>query len=269
MRRVWALVAAGVVWAAVALAQGPVPKPIESPTAADLAGGARAYTQYCARCHGMNGTGGTGPPLARPKLRRAADEPAILDILVNGIPGSAMQPAWMLSEPETRQLAAYVRSLGRRPDEPLPGDPARGAVVYARAACATCHVIDGDGVALGPELSDIGLRRGSAFLRESLSDPGAAMPVRPVFYEPYEYPAFQVVRARLHDGTEISGTRVNEDAFTVQLREPDGRLHSLRKSNLQELAPTGTSPMPSYRDRLTDTELNDLVAYLMTRRGTR
>jgi putative heme-binding domain-containing protein len=269
MRNPCVSVITGLSWVAVATAQGLVPTPIESPTADDLAGGARVYTQYCARCHGMDGSGGMGPPLARPKLRRAADEPAILDILVNGIPGSAMQAAWMLSERETRQVTAYVRSLGRRPEEPLPGDPSRGAAIYARVGCAACHVLDGEGLAIGPELSDIGLRRGSAFLRESLRDPAAALPVRAVLYEPYEYPAYQVVRARRHDGTEIAGLRLNEDAFTVQLREIGGRLHSLRKSDLLELVPTGTTLMPSYRDQLTDAEMSDLVAYLMTRQGTR
>lgn len=254
----------------VASAQAPAPKPLKRATAADLKGGAKAYTTYCARCHGLDGTGGMGPPLARPRLRRAADDAAIIDILMNGIPGTAMMAAWSLSEAEITQVTAYVRSLGRRPVEPLPGDPAAGQAIYARAACATCHIVDGSGSGLGPDLTDVGTRRGSTFLQESLLDPGAARPERPVPYEPYGYPAYEVIRAQPRAGAEVLGVRVNEDSFTIQLRDPQGRLHSFRKAELQRLQPQPEmSLMPSYRDTLTAAEINDLVAYLMMRRAAR
>jgi putative heme-binding domain-containing protein len=253
-----------------AAAAGPQLKPIEQVTAADLEGGAKVYTMYCARCHGLDGSGGMGPPLARPRLRRAADDAAVIDILVNGIPGTAMMAAWSLSEPEITQVTAYVRSLGRRPAEALPGDPARGQTVYARAGCAACHIVDGEGSGLGPDLSDVGTLRGSAFLRESLIDPGAARPERPVPYEPYGYPAYVVVRAQPRGGAEVLGMRVNEDTFTIQLRDQQGKLHSFRKTELQTLrAEPAMSLMPSFRNTLKEAELNDLVAYLMMRRDAR
>jgi putative heme-binding domain-containing protein len=254
----------------VVAAQGPRPRPIENPTAADLQGGARTYTTYCGRCHGLGGNGGTGPPLARPRLRRAADQAAIIGILIDGIPGTSMLGAWSLSEREILQVTAYVHSLGQRPEEPLPGDPARGRAVYARAGCATCHIVDGEGSGLGPDLTDVGRRRGAAMLRQSLLDPGAVKPERAVPYEPYGYPAYVVVRAQARGAAEVIGVRVNEDSFTVQLRDPQGRLHSFRKADLQYLhADSGTSLMPSYRDALQGGEINDLVAYLMMRRAAR
>jgi cytochrome c oxidase cbb3-type subunit III len=130
-------------------AQAPAPAPLKRATAADLKGGASVYSTYCARCHGIDGAGGVGPPLARPRLRRAQDEAAIIGILVDGIPGTAMMAAWSLSEREMRQVAAYVRSLGRRPPERLPGDPPKGKGVYTRLGCATCHIIDGEGAGIG------------------------------------------------------------------------------------------------------------------------
>lgn len=252
----------------VAAARGQVPTPLATPTAADLSSGARVYEVYCARCHGLDGSGGSGPPLARPRLRKAADEPGILTILVEGIPGTAMQSAWMLSEVEIRQVAAHVRALGQRAPEPLTGDPDRGRGVYATAGCATCHILDGDGTAVGPDLTEVGVVRGAAFLRESLLDPAAAHPTRAVVYEPYDYPAYVPVRAQPRQGAEVVGVRVNEDAFTIQLRDKTGRLHSFRKADLQRLAfEPGTSLMPSYRGQLDGPQLDDLVAYLMTRRG--
>jgi cytochrome c oxidase cbb3-type subunit III len=251
-------------------AQGPVPTPLEHASPTDLASGAKVFGKFCSRCHGLEGTGGMGPPLARPRLRRAADEAAILDILVNGIPGTAMMPALWLSELETRQVAAYVRSLGQHPVEPLPGDPARGQAVYARSGWAACHIVNGEGAGVGPDLSDVGALRGAAFLRQSLLDPAAARPERPVPYEPYSYPAYLVVRARPRVGPEVAGVRLNEDAFTIQLRDQQGRLHSLRKADLENLrAEPETSLMPGYRDILKGPDLDDLVAYLMTRRGDR
>jgi putative heme-binding domain-containing protein len=251
-------------------AQAPAPAPLKRATAADLKGGAHVYSTYCARCHGIDGTGGMGPPLARPRLRRARDEAAIIGILVDGVPGTAMMAAWSLSEREMRQVAAYVRSLGRRPPEPLPGDPTKGQAVYARLGCAACHIIDGAGAGIGPELTDIGRQRGAPFLRESVLDPVASRPERPVPYEPYAFPAYVVVRVRPRGGAEVVGVRLNEDAFTIQLRDQLGRVHSFRKADLERLQPEPeTSLMPSYRDQLGGTELDDLVAYLMTRQGGR
>lgn len=244
------------------------PAPLGAPTAADLASGAKVYEVYCARCHGLDGSGGSGPPLARAKLRRAADEAGVIAILIDGVPGTAMQSFWSLSELEVRQVAAHVRALGRRPVESMPGDPERGRAVYGRADCATCHLIDGEGATIGPDLSDVGLLRGAAFLRESLLEPGRAHPVRAVAYEPYEAAAYVPVRVQPIAGAEVAGLRVNEDAFTIQLRDATGRLHSFRKADIRTMVvERNSSLMPSYRGQLDDTQIADLVSYLMTRRG--
>ncbi len=270
MRQRLLVITLSLAWPSVAAAQALAPKPLERATAADLEGGAKAYATYCARCHGFDGTGGMGPPLARPRLTRAADEAAIIGILVDGIPGTAMMAAWSLSEREIRQVAAYVSALGRRPTEALPGDPALGRAVYSRVGCASCHIAHGEGSGLGPELTDVGRLRGAEYLRESLLDPGAARPERAVPYEPYAYPAYVVVRAQPQAGPQVTGVRVNEDAFTIQIRDPQGRVHSFRKADLQGLLPEpGTSLMPSYRDTLRGDDLNHLVAYLMTLRVER
>jgi putative heme-binding domain-containing protein len=247
-------------------AQAPVPTAAPSP--ADLASGAKVYEVYCARCHGLDGSGGSGPPLARAKLRRAADEAGVIAIVSGGIPGTPMPAMWSLSELEVQQVAAHVLALGRRPPEALPGDPARGRVVYDRTACATCHLIDGEGATIGPELSEVGLVRGAAFLRESLLEPGRAHPTRAMDYEPYEAMAYVPVRLQPRAGGEITGLRVNEDPFTIQVREATGRLHSFRKADLQTLVvEKDTSIMPSYRGQLDEAQIADLVSYLMSRRG--
>ena len=63
----------------------------------------------------------------------------------------------------------------------------------------------------------------------------------------------------------ISGVRVNEDTFTIQIRDTSGKVHSLLKSNDLALSKDlKKSPMPAYRDALTAAELDDLVAYLVS-----
>jgi cytochrome c oxidase cbb3-type subunit III len=263
------ILAVCVVSTTVAAAQARGPDSLANPTAADLAHGSKLFTGYCSRCHGADGTGGMGPPLARKRLRRAANDAGIIDILKNGVPGTNMAAAFWLSDLEIVQVAAFVRSLGTRPEEPLPGDPTRGREVYKRSGCATCHIVNGDGAGIGPDLSDLGAQRGASFLRQSITDPAAARPERPIPYEPYSYEAYLVVHAQLQSGQEIVGIRINEDAFTIQIRDQQG-IHSLRKRDLQRLvADRTTSLMPSYRETLKAGDLDDLVAFLMRLEVTR
>jgi putative heme-binding domain-containing protein len=269
MTRAPLVVIAGLLAAAAAAQPPPAPKPIASPTAEDLQRGHALFDVHCARCHGAGGAGGLGPPLVRAKLRRAADDESLLLLLTEGLPGTAMGAAWQLSERETAQMAAYVRALGRAPAEALPGDPARGRTIYeGRGGCAACHIVRGTGGGQGPELTEIGDRRGLAYLRESLLSPGASLPDRLVSHEPNSYAGYLVVRAVTDTGVEIVGARVNEDSFTIQLRDAAGGLHSLRKTRLRTLdKKDGQSLMPSYRETLTAAEIDDVVAYLMTLRA--
>jgi len=206
----------------------------------------------------MGGTGGEGPSLARPTLRHAADEEALVKVIREGIEGTEMPSNWQISGNEARQIAAYVRSLGWVESTPLPGDPTRGREVFEGASgCGSCHMVGGDGGNLGPDLSDVGLRRGAAYLRESLVSPGATVPER-----------YLLVRAQIRVGEEVVGVRVNEDSFTIQLRDPLGRIHSLSKLELENLDKAfGESLMPSYESDLSQSELEDLVAYLASLRG--
>lgn len=245
------------------------PKPIENPSDEDLAVGRRLFASQCVRCHGHDGGGGEGPSLKRSRLRRASDDAALLSVIQDGVPGTSMQGAWQLSVREVARVGAYVRTLGRIAETPLPGDAARGRVLFeGKGGCAVCHIVGGKGGPHGPELTEIGSERGPEHLRRSLVDPGADLPPRPVSYEPNAYAGHLLVRAALEDGRVVSGYRVNEDTFTIQLRDPAGKLHSLRKAGLARLEKQlGQSSMPAYKGVLSEGELDDLVAYLASLRG--
>jgi putative heme-binding domain-containing protein len=226
--------------------------------ATDIAAGKRVFDAQCAWCHGADGTGGSGSTLRGVKLRNAATDAALLDILKNGIAGTEMGGfAWSLTDRTAWQTAAYVRSLGLQPRQPVPGSPERGAAIYDARNCAVCHIVRGRGVALGPDLTTIGALRGPASLRESVITPETA-----------RSQGYLVVRALSRSGPETRGIRVAEDVFWVHIRDAAGTLHSLEKKDLTSLErELGATLMPSYKSLLSASELDDLVAYLTTLRG--
>jgi putative heme-binding domain-containing protein len=231
--------------------------------APDEARGKRLFEGQCSRCHGIQGGGGTGANLRRPKLQHAPDDETLFDLIRRGIPGTGMPGTFAMTDNEVRDVIAYVRSLGRVPPEPLPGDPARGKLIYHQAQCASCHIVAGQGGNLGPELSDIGARRGLAFLRSALLHPGKE---RSVSAEGYA--AYLPVLAVTKDGRILTGMRVNEDTFTIQLRDVNNRLYSLQKSDLEELRKLDGSLMPTYDKTLSQADIDHLVSYLASLKGT-
>jgi cytochrome c oxidase cbb3-type subunit 3 len=236
-----------------ALAAGTEAK-VKLPTSrADLLNGQKLFQVHCALCHGPNGEGGRGPMLTRAKLSRAPDDAALLRILEEGIRGTEMPGAGVMSTRELRQTAAFVRSLGKVALKPVPGDAAHGAEIYrGKGNCAGCHSIHGEGGVAGPELSAIGESRSAAYLRESLVKPDAAVPE-----------GYLLVTVVPINGPRVTGVRVNEDSFSIQLRDSEGRSHSFWKKDLAQVEKQkGKSPMPSYQGQLSEDELTDLVAYL-------
>ena len=72
----------------------------------------------------------------------------------------------------------------------------------------------------------------------------------------------------MRDGAVITGRRLNEDTHTIQLIDDHERLLSILKSDVREYALLKTSPMPSYRDKLSAKEIAALVAYLANLKGS-
>jgi putative heme-binding domain-containing protein len=227
------------------------------PAVTDTAAGRRIIDAQCAWCHGNEGEGGAGPNL-HGKLLHATSVSSIVDIINKGIPGTDM-PSFRLTERETRQTATYAMSLSRAAARPGPGNAERGAAVFQSTGCGSCHAVDGRGGILGPELTTIGGRRGAIYLREALVRPAASHP-----------PGYLVVRAVPNTGAAIRGIRLNEDVFSILIRDASGAVHSLQKSDLARLdrEPEATL-MPSYESRLSPPQLDDIVSYLASLRGAK
>ena len=129
----------------------------------------------------------------------------------------------------------------------------------------TCHISQGQGKGVGPELSEVGVRRNLEYLRRSLTNPDADQPAR---YDPRgRLNAFLTVRVVSTAG-EFEGLRINEDEFSIQMRDLSGAIHSFDKRELINYERSfGHSLMPGYEAILTESEVNDLVAYLMSLKG--
>jgi cytochrome c oxidase cbb3-type subunit 3 len=161
--------------------------------------------------------------------------------------------------------------LGNLPPEPVPGNAARGAELYAsKGNCAQCHSIRGQGGAIGPDLSDIGRKRSVAYLRRALLEPAAEVPqsFSPQRGEGGMPDNFLFVRVVPRQGQPIAGVRINEDTFSIQLRDLGGQLHSYFKSDLAEFNKDwGVTPMPPYGGLFTPGELDDVIAFLVSLRA--
>ena len=249
----WLLWAGAAAWAAGTEVK--LPK-----SSADVQRGQKLFSVHCALCHGTKGEGGRGPSLARPKLTHAPNDAALVKVIEDGIRGTEMPGAGAMSEREMRLTAAYVRSLGKVAQKPVPGDVSQGSSIFTgKGNCTGCHSIHGEGGVAGPDLSTIGDARSAVYLRESIVDPGAAVPE-----------GYLLVTVTPKSGEKMTGMRMNEDSFSIQIADGKGRAFSFWKADLEKVErQKGKSPMPSYKGQLTDGELTDLVAYLASLKETK
>jgi cytochrome c oxidase cbb3-type subunit 3 len=225
-------------------------------TAADIALGKRLYMGRCAGCHGPTGDGGKGANLALPVLPRAVSDRALYRVIRYGIPDTEM-PASLMDQHELWQTAAFVRSLGQVPSSPITGNAQAGAQLFkTKGGCLGCHALGNEGGRVGPSLSGIGARRGAAHLKAKIEDPASDVPDQ-----------FRIVQLTTKGGKSLRGIRLNEDTYSIQIRDFNGNPQSFWKAELVKLTSEKKTNMPSYRGKLSDTELNDLVAFLANEKG--
>ena len=214
------------------------------------------YRSNCAFCHGLTGGGGRGPALARGRFLHGSTADDIRRVIRNGVPGTNM-PAFEMEKDELDSLASFVRVLagGDSGGQPVAGDAAKGRQVYTRSGCAGCHRVSGEGSVFGPDLTRIGAARSSQYIRESIVNPSADIPED-----------FEGVVVVLRDGKRQSGIRINEDTFSVQLREASQGFRMFQKSEVREVIHEKKSLMPPYASLGPD-DLQNLLAYLDSLRG--
>lgn len=234
------------------------PKNPFQPTAQTLQEGMAAFRGNCAYCHGMDARGARGPDLTG-VFRSGRTEEGLFQLVKAGIPGSEMPPAGVfLPENDIWKTVMYLRTLSaNEPNEPLRGDAANGEKIFW-ARCGGCHRVNERGGVIGPDLSRIGAARTRSVLVRQIR--GAMEDIRPG-YEP--------VTVTTSDGRTVRGTRKNEDLFSVQIMDSAERLQGFVKSDARGVVRERRSVMPVYGpEQLNEKDLDDLVRYLDTLRGT-
>lgn len=170
-----------------------------------------------------------------------------------------------MTDEEIWQIITYLRSVQvKAPAKPI-GNASHGRqLFYADANCSLCHMVEGKGGRLGPDLSGAGTARTTAALIESVRNPSQKLAwglTEPTKEFAQEYETVTVV---LPDGTEIKGVTLNEDNFSLQMMDTSEQIHLLEKDKLRSIKKSRESLMPAYdKSTLSDQDLNDIIAFLL------
>lgn len=245
-----------------------------------LAGDAKAakageyqFRINCALCHGLGAHGGgRGPDLTRAVKKHTHSDTEMFQVISNGIAGTAMpangtngQGVGMTDE-EIWQIITYIRSQEvKAPAQPV-GNAAHGKdLFYGDANCSLCHMVEGKGGRLGPDLTAVGGSRTREALIDSVRNPSQRLAwglTEATKEFPQEYESVTAVTA---DRKEIKGVTLNEDSFSVQIMDTSEQIHLLEKNKLLSFQKSRQSAMPKYDvDILSDKDLEDIVAYLIS-----
>ncbi len=247
--------------AALALAQEPSPThpPGKNPhlgNKASIRSGMTLYRVRCGDCHGLDATGYRGPDLTSAIAGGATDE-RLFQTIRKGVPGTEMPPT-TAADDDLLMIIAYLRSLETAaPAEKPVGNTENGARLFA-SQCASCHRVSGRGGRLGPDLSRIGAARSRAALAREIRTPSE-----------WVGPAFETVTLVTKDGQRVRGVKKNEDVFSIQVMDVRERIQGYLRADLNEVVYEKESLMPVYGpERLSESDLSDLVGYLTTLRAT-
>ena len=227
----------------------------------------------CAFCHGLGARGGgSGPDLTRAQKRHGNADRDLFRTISEGVPGTAMPANGTtgqgvgMTDAEIWQVITYLRSVQAKAPVQTTGNTAQGKnLFYGDANCSGCHMVDGKGGRLGPDLTGVGMARSLEYIVESVRNPSRRLAqglAESTKEFPQEYETVTVVTA---DGQEIKGVTLNEDNFSVQMMDANEQIHLFAKDKLRSFSKSRISLMPSYDSSLLpDKDLQDIVAYLLS-----
>lgn len=220
--------------------------------------GEYVYKRRCASCHGFDARGYRASDLTTGQFPQGTGDAQLYRVITRGIPATEM-PGTAMDDDDAWALISYMRTLiVSTPNADLRGNAEAGEKIYSgKAACGSCHMVNGKGGRLGPDLSRIGIARSRAALVREIRN---ATEYVPQGYEP--------VTIVTRDGRQIKGCRRNEDSFSIQIMDTNEQLLTFLKRDVREVIDEKRSLMPDYGpDKLTEAELDDMLAYLRTLRG--
>jgi cytochrome c oxidase cbb3-type subunit 3 len=232
--------------------------------------GESQFRANCAFCHGLGARGGgRGPDLTRPQKRRGKTDADLFRAINDGIPGTAMpqngttsQGVGMTPE-EIWQVITYIRSVEKK-SSTASGDAGHGEkLFFGSAGCFTCHMIEGKGGRLGPDVTNIATARSTESLIDSVRNPSSHLATG-LIENTKEFPQeYETVSVVTQEGHSFTGVTLNEDNFSLQMMDTEQQIHLFDKQKLKSYKKTRDSLMPAYDDKtLPDGDLRDLLAFL-------
>jgi len=170
-----------------------------------------------------------------------------------------------MTDEEIWQIITYLRSVQVRAPTKNLGNAVNGKkLFYGDANCSRCHMLEGRGGRIGPDLTSVGGSRTVESLVESVRNPsqrlawGLTEPTKE-FAQRYE-----TVTVVTPDGKEIKGVTLNEDSFSLQVMDTAENIHLFDKDKVRSIKKSAKSLMPVYEPAtLSDQDLNDIIAYLL------
>jgi len=243
----------------------------KDPNAAKL--GEFEFRANCAFCHGLGARGGgRGPDLTRVQKKHGNSDADIFRTISEGVPGTAMPPNGAtqqgvgMTEEEIWQVVSYIRSVQVKSSPQATGNAVRGKDLFSgSAACVTCHMMEGKGGRLGPDLTATSSARSVDYIIDSVRNPShrLAQGLTEAMKEfSQEYETVNVVDER---GQKFQGVVLNEDNFTLQMIDTREQIHLFEKEKLRSLDKSRESLMPKYDEKmLPEKDLQDIVAYLLS-----
>ncbi|MEO2046920.1 MAG: PVC-type heme-binding CxxCH protein [Pirellulales bacterium] len=137
------------------------------------------------------------------------------------------------------------------------GDANRGNKLFLNAAktqCLNCHRFGNQGAQIGPDLVGIGSRFSRIHILESILEPSRTIA-----------PSYKTVAAVLHTGKSIFGVKITESPDALTLGDTQGKIHTIPKSEIEEIQPQHQSIMPIGLEKLlSESEFIDLISFLVS-----
>ena len=132
------------------------------------------------------------------------------------------------------------------------GDPSEGQVVY-EDNCTYCHILNGEGEEVGPDLTGIA-SKGIGFLEDAILNPAKTIT------EGYETRV--VVQ---NDGRQIKGLLMRDDPDEIDIVKDTGDVITIARADIKKITVDKTiSVMPAdINEALTVKDFQDLLSYLM------
>ncbi len=217
----------------------------------------QSFASHCAPCHGLDGRGGEHAPAVvdTPAAAQRTDE-ALARIIQHGIPDKGMPSFHFLTRQQVEEIISYIRVLrgNNGGTANLKGDPAAGAkLFFGEARCAECHMMQGKGGFIAPDLTDFGRSHSAHVIRQIILQPNKDL-----------LPRWELVSVITHSGRHFSGLLRNEDNFSIALLSEDGAFHLLMKSDVAHMTHEARSIMPDdYGRKLSSQQLDDLASFLI------